>query len=443
MSINNDIQKMVNDTPFVDTHTHLWEESTRLAALEERRGSGIPASDIGMLFSHYTDSDLIVSGMPEADLKRVFNYDVEPKDKWGLLAPYYERVRLTGYGRFVRASVRMLYGEDDIHAGNVEAISEKLRAAVKPGYYRTILRDVANVEYAHVNSLQTPVFMETEMPDLLLQDLSTVALGSGLDITAVREATGKEADTLKEWHGVIDWCFETYGPRAIATKNQSAYARGLDYAPVSAAEAAPIFARYRKKPGSVSPVELKSLQDHLAHYCIHKATEYHLPVKLHLGYFAGHGGMPLHRVRHNAGDICLLAQEHRDARFDLFHINYPYQDEIIALAKHYPNVWVDMCWAWIINPEASVRFLKEFLMAVPANKVLCFGADVLPVELVPGHAAVARKGIAQAITELIEENWIAFSEVEPLVQRLMRGNALELFEHDGKIAAWGGGRAAS
>lgn len=443
MSIPSGIQTLVNETPFIDTHTHLWEESTRLSALKEGKDSGIPAPDIGMLFSHYTDSDLIVSGMPEADFKRVFGYDLSPREKWALLAPYYERSHLTGYARFVRESVRMLYGEEDLDGGNVERISENLRAAIKPGYYQRILREVANVEYAHVNSLQTPVFMETESPSLLMQDLSTVALGSGLDITAVREATGKDANTLKEWHGVIDWCFETYGPRAIATKNQSAYARGLDYASVKAVEAAPIFERYRKKPGSVPPAELKALQDHLAHYCIDRATKHHLPVKLHMGYFAGHGGMPLHRVRHNAGDICLLAQEHRDARFDLFHINYPYQDEIIALAKHYPNVWVDMCWAWIINPAAGVRFLKEFLMAAPANKVLCFGADVLPVELTPGHAAVARQGIAQAVSELIEEGWLPVSRAETLVRRLMRGNALELFDHEGKSAAWGAGKAGA
>ena len=62
------------------------------------------------------------------------------------------------------------------------------------------------------------------------------------------------------------------------------------------------------------------------------------------------------------------------------HIDYPYQDEAIALAKHYSNVWIDMCWAWIINPAAGVRFLKEFIMAAPASKVLTFGGDYRPVE---------------------------------------------------------------
>ena len=35
------------------------------------------------------------------------------------------------------------------------------------------------------------------------------------------------------------------------------------------------------------------------------------------------------------------------------HIAYPYSDELVALAKHYPNVYVDMCWAWSIDPYSA------------------------------------------------------------------------------------------
>lgn len=438
MSVNEEIAALINATPFVDTHEHLWEESARVQGVRQGADSDLPAPDIGILFSHYTNSDLIVSGMPPDDMDRVTDYGLSPKEKWKLLAPYYERIRHTGYARFVRESVRRLFGVDDLREENVEEISDKLRKAIQPGYYRVVIRDFANVEYAQVNNLQTPVFMQTETPELLAQDISTVPLSSGLNVKSVTKALNREAGTLKEWHALIDWCFDTYGPRAIATKNQSAYARGLDFEPVSAEDAAPLFARHVQDPHRLSPAETKALQDHLFHYCVRKATEYKLPVKLHTGYFAGHGGMPLHRVRANAGDVCALLHAHPGARFDFFHIDYPYQDEMIALAKHYPNAWVDMCWTWIINPAACVRFVKEFIMAAPANKLFTFGGDVLPVELVPGHAAVARQGLAQAITELVEEKWVSSGEVEPLVRRLMYGNAHELFDHDRALAAWKG-----
>ena len=109
------------------------------------------------------------------------------------------------------------------------------------------------------------------------------------------------------------------------------------------------------------------------------------------------------------------------------HIGYPYQDEFITLAKHYRNVSIDLCWAWIINPAAGVRFVKEFLMAAPANKLYTFGGDYIPVEPVYGHSRIARMGLTQALTELVETGWIALEETPELIERLMRGNARETF----------------
>nr|WP_187436052.1 amidohydrolase family protein [Bradyrhizobium hipponense] len=73
-----------------------------------------------------------------------------------------------------------------------------------------------------------------------------------------------------------------------------------------------------------------------------------------------------------------------ETRFALMHIGYPYEHEFIALAKHYPKAAIDMCWAWIINPVAGVRFLKEFLMAVPSSKIFTFGGDYVAVEPIYG-----------------------------------------------------------
>lgn len=44
---------------------------------------------------------------------------------------------------------------------------------------------------------------------------------------------------------------------------------------------------------------------------------------------------------------------------DIFHIGYPYQNVVGALAKMFPNVWIDMCRAHAISPEASVRAIFE------------------------------------------------------------------------------------
>ena len=51
---------------------------------------------------------------------------------------------------------------------------------------------------------------------------------------------------------------------------------------------------------------------------------------------------------------------------------------------------IDLCWAWIINPLATARFVREFLVAAPASKLFTFGGDYENVETIVGHAKVAR-----------------------------------------------------
>jgi hypothetical protein len=435
MSIRTDIAGLVQAALLVDTHEHLLEERTRCDPAAAR-GSWCAGRDFSVLLSHYACDDLAVAGMPAEDLARLADPAIAPRDKWARLAPFYDRARHTGYLRAVRESLRALFGEDDLHGGNCESISERLSARIAPGYYRTILRDVARLHHCQVHSLEAEVFQETEYPDLLCQDLAFIGLSTVPRLDAIGALAGRTVGTLADWHAVIDWCFATYGPRAIAAKNNGAYRRRLDYEPVAASEVEGLFSRRVRTPELLTPAEHKAIQDHLFHYCLERAREQHLPVKLHTGYFAGQGWMPLGRVRHDAADLCPLLSRYPDTPFVIMHMTYPYQDEAIALAKQYPNAYVDLCWAWILNPLAAVRFVKEFLMAAPANKLLTFGGDYMPVELVPGHAHLARQGLAQALSELVEEGWLPEAEAPALVERLTTRNALELFDYAGRLRNW-------
>jgi predicted TIM-barrel fold metal-dependent hydrolase len=95
--------------------------------------------------------------------------------------------------------------------------------------------------------------------------------------------------------------------------------------------------------------------------------------------------------------------------------------------KHYPNVYVDMCWAWILDPVESIQFLRSFLMSVPKNKLFAFGGDYFIVEPIAGHAHLARLGIARALTTLVDDGLIRLAETPEIIDDLMRGNALSLF----------------
>lgn len=430
-NIINGIRDKVNATTFVDTHEHLLEESQRLAG-PSSEAPLFTCDDWAYLFAHYALDDLKIAGMSERDATDFVSPRLSPEQKWKLFAPYWPYIRQTGYGRAVLLSVQHLFDITDVTAETIGRITELLRAGVRKGYYYHVLREVAGIETCQVNSLDK-TFRETEYPDLLTQDISTVSMGSGLNIDQLRRETDLPITTLQECYQAIDWYFESYGQSAIAVKNQSAYNRRLDYHNVDAVDAGRLFALYAADSAAVNSLELKSIQDHLWRYTVRRATDFKLPVKLHTGYYAGTGYMPLEKVSQNLKDLCPILQDFPDTKFVLMHITYPYQDELIALAKHYRNVYVDLCWAWIVNPVATKRFVKEFLMAVPANKLFTFGGDYTAVENVVGHAEIARRGLTQALSELVHEKWLSEAEALDLVEPLMRQNAYDFFHIAEKV----------
>ncbi|MER9134472.1 amidohydrolase family protein [Mesorhizobium sp. M0768] len=419
------IAQLIEETPFVDTHEHLVEESQRISGSVDLL---MRCDDWTYLFSAYICSDLASAGMPATALQSFLGPNLSGEEKYKLVAPFWNCIRHTGYAQALLHTFRGLYGEEDLTSKSVPRIAEKYRDTVRPGFYPTILRR-ANIESCQVNSVQR-IFMETEQPTLLLQDLSILPFCrcSAADLALVHAETGRQPTTLEEWLDVIDHYFATYGHKAVAVKCQIAYSRPLDFAPISKPRASRLFARHVGVLGHpLGSEDFKALQDFLFRYCVDKAGECGLPVKLHTGILEGSGFMELARIRDNASDLCRLLQDFPDTRFVLMHIGYPYQHEFIAVAKHYPNAFIDMCWAWIINPAASVRFLKEFLMSVPANKIFTFGGDYVAVEPIYGHALMARRGIALAISQLVAEGWIAQEETPELINGIMRGNALEFF----------------
>ena len=425
----NEIEQIVATTPLADTHEHLREEADRLPG-----GELAINNDISILFSHYVDSDLAVAGMPESDLKLVLSPETDVQRKWNLIRPWWERMKNTGYGFMVRESIRALYGEIDLVDDNFQKIDDGIRNLIKPGYYQRVLKSICNIDHCQVNALETPVYRETAPSALLLQDICTTRISSSFDPAVICSLIGREVKTVEDCLEAISLVFARYGAQAIAVKNQSAYQRKLDYARWDYPDVVNHFKSCVAKNWQVAPEERKPIEDYLFHYSIDKAVEYNLPIKLHTGFYAGRGYMPLHRVRHHAGDTSELCQQHPEAKFVIMHITYPYQDEAIALAKHYHNAYIDMCWVWMVNPLAGIRFLKEYLLAAPANKLLTFGGDVSSVELVPGQVHAARKGICQGISELVAEGWVPDKDVPQLINRIMRGNAYDLFPVQDRLA---------
>jgi predicted TIM-barrel fold metal-dependent hydrolase len=421
------IFRRVWETPFVDTHEHLIEEKDRLTGTSHPR---VQSDDWSILLSHYLNSDLITSGMPQDSLNKFFSPKTDPTKKWSLIEPHWPAVKNTGYGQAVNIALSRLYDVDELSAKTVRKVQSRYERVRRPGFYKHILCDSANIESCQVNCLSRP-FGESDMPTLLMQDISIVGMFAGPALGQFGKPTGIQVSSLSDWYRVIDWWFEKYGKYAVAVKSQNAYSRDIDYDRVPAETVEGTFKR-RLENKRLGSRQKKAIEDHLFWYAVEKATEHNLPVKLHTGYYAGRDSMPLARLINNPGSATELCRKAPDTRFVFMHICYPYYEEMIAIAKQYTNAYVDMCWAWIINPIAAKDFLKKYLVTAPANKILTFGGDYIPVEPVLGHAVIARRGIALALSELVEEGWLTLEGALDMVDPIMRGNAHKIFDLEAK-----------
>jgi len=415
------IEKKVFETPFIDTHEHLIDESERLECIKPI----IPCDDWTLLLNHYFSFDLISAGISKEQIDDLFSNQVSPINKWEILKGYWPYLKNTASGIVFRNTIRILYNIAEISGENILELQNRYEQTREKGFYKYIIQDITNIKHCYVHS---PIIAckKSESPDLLLHDIAL----NGLIQVVVKPYSVPESvkiNSLSDWHSLIDWWFTEYSQIATGVKIGNAYFRRLDFERVKASEVEEIFKR-KISVQIISPGEEKKLQDHLFWYCVDKATEYGLPVKMHTGQWAMNNVMNMHWVKDNPSDCASLCRQAPNTKFVFFHLCYPHYEEMISLAKSYSNAYMDMCWSWSINPLAAKDFLKKFILTVPNNKIFAFGGDDKIVENLVGHAYVARKGIAQALTELVDEKWITISNALELVDYLMYKNAVEIFE---------------
>lgn len=415
------IEKKVFETPFIDTHEHLIDESERLDCVKPI----IPCDDWALLLNHYFGFDLISAGISKEKFDKLFSEQLNPIEKWNILHEYWPYLKSTASGIVFQNTINVLYGLDEISEDNIIELQHRYEQTRKKGFYKYIIQDIANIKHCHVHS-PISAFKKSVSPDILFQDIAL----NGLIQIAVKPYSVPEnvkINSLSDWHSLIDWWFSEGDQIAKGVKIGNAYFRRLDFERVEANEVENIFT---KKISSqiISPEEEKKLQDHLFWYCVDKATAYGLPVKMHTGQWAMNNVMNMQWVRDNPSDCASLCKQAPNTKFVFFHLCYPHYEEMLSLAKSFSNAYIDMCWSWSINPLAAKDFLKKFILTVPNNKIFTFGGDDKIVENVIGHAIVARKGIAQALTELVIENWITISDALDLVENFMYKNAERIFK---------------
>jgi predicted TIM-barrel fold metal-dependent hydrolase len=418
----------ISQTRLIDTHEHLRSEQEFVEA-----GPDL----LQDLFDNYVKADLLVAGASEEAVRRLL--DASDPDLSGRLQGVrdaWQRCCHTGYGEAVCRLARQVYDIAEIAEltpAQLQAAQARNRALRRPGERLRLLRDVANLDHVQIDNFLWACPPDLSGPDFFLYDLSWSSFCRGMvDAPALYAEIGIAVEAIDSLRRAIEALFARHGPLAIAVKSQHAYERTLLWQERSDADAER--ALLRQLGGeTLSEGERLCLGDWCMARGVEQASAHNLPFKIHTGYYAGTGRMPVERIR--PGHLCALLMRYPRARFVLMHNAYPYSDELIAIAKHYPNVYIDMCWAWSIDPYSACDTLRRAIHAVPSNKIFAFGGDTGWPSASVAYAAQARAWLARSLQAEVNDGLLNEREATAYATRLMRQNQLDCFDVAGRRAA--------
>jgi uncharacterized protein len=407
---------MTLDTlPVVDTHEHL----ASINSLSKSK-----TLDFMWLFHQYADDDIKAAGMSKPQFFQLMSDSMTVSEKWEILQPYYEVSFNTAYNRVTLLSVNHLFGVKEFNEKTVHLLTDKLREVYQTDWYHIVLRDKCNIQFVINDSRPIP-----GNPDFFrfTTRFDYFQLDSKAKIEQMAREHNTSINSLDDLNATLRRHFVTAVRSGLtAIKNSSAYYRSLYYEDVSHERAEEAF-RQVMATGDIplDPETAKPLADYMMHRILDLAQEFKKPVQIHTGLQAGDGN---YIMNSNPALLANLFLKYRDVKFAIFHGGYPYGGEFGSLAKNFRNVYIDLCWLYIISPSYSERYLHEWLETVPANKILAFGGDYENVENVYGHLLFAREIIGNVLIEKVKSRYFTEEEALKVARMILHDNAVSLFD---------------
>jgi predicted TIM-barrel fold metal-dependent hydrolase len=406
--------------PCINSHSHLMPEAQRLAT---------PVDALSLFGHAYPAADLRSAGMTQETLDEICDLSRPLALRWERFAPYWQRVRLTGYSRCLRIGFEDLLGFADLTADTVGPLSAALAAHAKPGFYGEILRKRANIRCSVVN-MEDLVDVDREL-FLPLPRLNRFSMLRSADqLQAIEADYAASITSLADHVALIDRVCQDWKRAGVAgIKLSQSYHRRMDFEGREPGAAVTVFAGLLRGDydGLESPAG-RLLEDYLVFECCRAASEADLTIQFHQGMRAGnYGGME----GASPAPLAPLMQNFRNARFDLSHAGFPYLREGAVLGKTFPNVYLNMSWIHIISPFGARLDLREWLEMVPTNKIIAFGDDLAHAEAVYGHAQMARDNFAYVLTQMIQERRLSESEAVDVARAAFHDNPAHIYNLDG------------
>ena len=393
------IRRLLDTMPVVSSHEHHWpdEQQSRLTldrVIEKSyvgwRGMqpGVTPAERAAFLSRYRHCSYFV--WLEKGLQRVYGFDgkIAP-ERWDDLSaqisarhldPYAHIAILRDCGRYNRAvqDTYWQYGSDIDHP---EIFSPTMR---------------------------TDMFIRCFHPDVLDHD----------DNNPFAHYPDAPRDDFGAYLDYLEMLFTGWRRQgAVALKSASAYERSLAYGEGDLAVAARVFGC---PPEAVDPNDRAVYEETMFNWFCRLATKLDVPFQIHMGL----GQLPGSRPMLFAPTL----ERYPGVRFVLFHMGYPWYDEIAGLAHNYDNVNVDMVWAPIISPTAAIAALHQYIEVARSNDRIAWGSDTWTSEDAVGALLAWEHVVATVLSQKVDDEYLDMDGAEQLAHGLMYANAARLYE---------------
>jgi len=386
----------------IDCHEHLPPEGARLAT----------TVDVFTLFSHYCRGDLHVAGMTDAQFASLSNRDISLQRRWEIFEPFFNQIKWASYARAAHIAAKKFYGIDEINAKSYEQLTAAMQAGNKPGIYERVLKDACKIRTCLTQCGRT------DLGTPLLTPLMPIA-HSTETWAALSRPQFEQGVTVRTLDDYLDLM------RKYVLRVKSEGAVGLKmlsnpYKVPSRQDALEAFASLRDGKVAQLP-QVNPLRDYVWDETIAFGAQQDLVIAVHTGYWGDFRTLdPLHMIP--------ILSRHPNARFDIYHLGYPWVRECLMLGKGFANVWLNLCWTHVISQRCVQAMLDEAVDLIPMNKILGFGGDYgTPVEKVYGHLVMAREDIAKVLGRRVAEKQMTENQAVAIARQWLCDNPKELY----------------
>lgn len=422
----NRIREAIDRQEVVDTHEHLMDFNT---LVQERFRNGPP--DFTLLLGHYPYDDLVSAGMEESSLKTIAKIELPVLEKWKAIASYWKAASNTANNRSVLIAARDLYGINKIDSSTIGQLSEKISKAYRQPekWFFQVLKERCRIKYILLDSYwgwDNYTYGDPVMFKSVKRFDNFIVLDSKEGLENLAHWSGSGINTLDDLEQALKTAFRAAIDSGFVAVKHMLVHRDMFYQNASKVKAQEIFDKLKNSVHGLPVGDVKPLQDYMMHRMLDLAGMHGIPVQIHTGMGAGTGGNIIEHTKPT--HMINLFQQHPDVTFILFHGAYPYGSEVASLAKNFQNVFIDMCWLYILSPSFSERYLHEWLEMVPANKLMAFGGDYQYVEGTYSHLVMAKQVVSKVLIDKVSAGYFSEEEAIKIAKMILHDNAIQVFD---------------